>query len=137
MPPRLLVAGSIAIDSLMGGRVTDELGGSALYFSLAASRRMDVLLVAPVGRDAEARVRALLGGRPRIDLAGLAVVDAATYRWFADAHAGRNVDLGSQDSIYDRWSPSIPPGYRGWAFVGPMRPDRQLEAAPRLAGRGL
>src|SRR2546423_4517445 len=137
MPPRLLVAGSIALDSLRGGRVTDELGGSPLYFSLAASRLADVLVVAPVGRDAEARVRTLLGGRPGIDLGGLTVVDAPTYRWFADAHAGRNVDLGSQDSIYDRWSPRPPAGYRGWAFVGSMRPDRQLEAARRLAGCGL
>jgi hypothetical protein len=133
----LLVAGSIALDSLRGGRVTDELGGSALYFSLAASRSVDVLVVAPVGRDGEARVRALLGGRPRLDLAGLTVVDAPTYRWFADAHEGRNVDLGSRDTIYDLWSPRVPKGYRGWAFVGSMRPDRQLEAARQLAGCGL
>lgn len=135
--PRLLVAGSIALDSLQGGRVTDELGGSALYFSLAASRRVDVMVVAPVGRDGEARVRALLGGRPRLDLAGLTVVDAPTYRWFAEDHEGRNVDLGSRDSIYDRWSPRVPDGYRGWAFVGSMRPDRQLEAVRQLAGCGL
>ncbi|HYW23569.1 MAG TPA: PfkB family carbohydrate kinase [Terriglobales bacterium] len=135
--PHLLVAGSIALDSLQGGRITDELGGSALYFSLAASRRVDVLVVAPVGRDGEARVRAVLGGRPHLDLAGLTVVDAPTYRWFADDRAGRNVDLGSRDTIYDRWSPRVPAGYRGWAFVGSMRPDRQLEAARQLAGCGL
>src|SRR5215471_19800905 len=133
----LLVAGSIALDSLQGGRVTDELGGSALYFSLAAARRVDVLVVAPVGRDAEDRVRALLGGRPHLDLAGLTVVDAPTYRWFAEDHEGRNVDLGSRDAIYDRWSPRVPVGYRGWAFVGSMRPDRQLESARQLAGCGL
>jgi hypothetical protein len=135
--PRLLVAGSIAFDSLMGGRVTEELGGSALYFALAACRRVDVLVCAPVGRDGEARVREVLEGRPRLDLAGLTVVDAPTYRWFAEAQAGRNVDLGSQDSIYDRWSPRVPDGYRGWAFVGSMRPDRQLDAARQLAGCGL
>jgi sugar/nucleoside kinase (ribokinase family) len=134
---RLLVVGSIAIDSLMGGRVTDELGGSALYFSLAAGRRIPLTVVAPVGRDAEARVRSVLGSRPGIDLSGLTVVDAPTYRWFAHAAAGRNVDLGSQDSIYDHWSPQVPAGYRGWAFVGSMRPDRQLEAAQQLAGCGL
>jgi sugar/nucleoside kinase (ribokinase family) len=134
---RLLVVGSIAIDSLMGGRVTDELGGSALYFSLAAGRQIPLTVVAPVGRDAEARVRSVLGSRPGIDLSGLTVVDAPTYRWFAHAAAGRNVDLGSQDSIYDHWSPQVPAGYRGWAFVGSMRPDRQLEAAQQLAGCGL
>jgi len=133
----VLVAGSIALDSLQGGRVTDELGGSALYFSLAASRRVDVRVVAPVGRDGEARVRAVLGGRAHVDLSGLTVVDAPTYRWFADDHQGRNVDLGSRDTIYDLWSPRVPAGYRGWAFVGSMRPDRQLEAAEQLAGCGL
>src|SRR5262245_55865398 len=98
---------------------------------------MPLTVVAPVGRDAEARVRAVLGCRPGIDLTGLSVVDAPTYRWFSDAEAGRNVDLGSLDSIYDHWSPELPRGYRGWAFVGSMRPDRQLEAVRQLAGCGL
>jgi len=133
----LLVAGSIAVDSLQGGRITDELGGSAVYFALAASVLADVTVIAPVGSDCEARVRSLLGGRPGVDLRGLAVVDAPTYRWFADAEGGRNVDLGSQDSIYDRWAPRVPEGYRGWAFIGSMRPDRQLEAARQLTGCGL
>lgn len=136
MKAQLLVAGSIALDSLQGGRITDELGGSALYFSLAACDLVRVLVVASVGLDDEARVRRLLA-RPGIDLEGLAVVGAPTYRWFADAREGRNVDLGSQDSIYDHWSPRVPAGYRGWAFVGSMRPDRQLEAARQLAGCGL
>ena len=134
---RLLVAGSIAIDSLQGGRITDQLGGSALYFALAACRLTPLTVVAPVGRDAEMRVRAVLGCRPGIDLTSLSVVEAPTYRWFSDAEAGRNVDLGSLDSIYDHWSPQLPTGYRGWAFVGSMRPDRQLEAARQLAGCGL
>lgn len=133
----LLVAGSIALDSLLGGRARDELGGSATYFSLAASLLHPVALVAPVGRDAEAEFRQVLDRRRDIDLDGLRVVDAPTYRWFADSAHGRNVDLGSQDSIYDHWTPELPPGYRGWGFVGSMRLDRQLEATRALAGCGL
>ena len=128
----LLVVGSIALDSLHGGRYTDELGGSAIYFSLAASQDCPVRMVAAVGRDGEQRVRRLLAAHPAIE-ADLQVMDAPTYRWFADDQAGRNVDLGSQDSIYDVWVPSPPEGWRGWAFVGSMRPDRQLEAVRRLA----
>ena len=134
---RLLVAGSIALDSLQGGRITGELGGSALYFSLAASLLGPVWMVAPVGRDAEERVRERLSARESIVTAGLEVVEAPTYRWFAEDAHGRNVDLGSHDSIYDVWSPRPPAGYRGWAFLGSMRPDRQLEAARALAGCGL
>src|SRR5919204_5506936 len=132
----LLVAGSIALDSLLGGRARDELGGSATYFSLAASLLRPVTLVAPVGRDAEAEFRRVLDRRD-IDLDGLRVLDAPTYRWFADSAHGRNVDLGSQDSIYDHWTPALPPGYRGWGFVGSMRLDRQLDATRALAGCGL
>jgi hypothetical protein len=132
----LLVVGSIALDSLQGGRYTDELGGSALYFSLAASPECRVQMVAATGRDAEDRVRALLAPHPSVT-PRLEVLDAPTYRWFADDLGGRNVDLGSRDSIYDLWSPQPPADWRGWAFLGSMRPDRQLEAARRLAGCGL
>jgi ribokinase len=133
----LLVAGSIALDSLQGGRISDELGGSALYFALSASLLRSVRVVAPVGRDAEARVRGRLASRAGIIPVGLEVVEAPTYRWFAEDAHGRNVDLGSHDSIYDVWSPGVPAGYRGWAFVGSMRPDRQLEAVRALEGCGL
>jgi sugar/nucleoside kinase (ribokinase family) len=134
---RLLVAGSIALDSLQGGHIQDELGGSATYFSLAASVLRPVSVVAPVGDDAEAMVRGVLERHGDIDLAGLDVVGAPTYRWFAEAEGGHNIDLGSQDVIYDTWCPTVPPGYRGWAFCGSMRPDRQAQAARALHGCGL
>jgi hypothetical protein len=135
---RLLVAGSIALDSLRGGSIPDQLGGSATYFSLSASLFAPVMVVAPVGRDARDIVRPVLERRGgAIDLSGLEVLDAPTYRWFADAVDGHNVDLGSKDAIYDDWRPRPPRDYRGWAFCGSMRPDRQLQAARALAGCGL
>jgi sugar/nucleoside kinase (ribokinase family) len=132
------VAGSIALDHLEGGfgSVTEELGGSALYFALAASLIAPVAIVAPVGEDAVDRVREVVGRRP-VDLGGLAVVDAPTYRWHARQQGGRNFDLGSRDSIYDHWRPALPDGYKGWAFVGSMRPDRQVEAASQASAAGL
>jgi sugar/nucleoside kinase (ribokinase family) len=132
---RLLAAGSIALDTLEGpfGMVTDELGGSALYFALAASLIRPVEIVAPVGDDALAAVRAALAGRP-VDISRMSVVDLPTYRWSARQQGGSNVDRGSVDGIYDRWLPDLPPGYDGWAFVGSMRPDRQLAAVEALRG---
>jgi sugar/nucleoside kinase (ribokinase family) len=132
--PELLVVGSIALDNREGpfGKVREELGGSAVYFALAASLIMPVKLCAPVGRDAADRVRKALSGRP-IDVNGLDVVDAPTYRWSARQEHGRNVDLGSTDRIYDEWHPKVPEGFAGgWAFVGSMRPDRQAEAMKAL-----
>jgi sugar/nucleoside kinase (ribokinase family) len=129
----LLVVGSIALDTREGpfGKVKGELGGSAVYFALAASLIMPVKLSGPVGRDAAARVEKAFLGRP-IDLAGLDVLDAPTYRWTARQEHGRNVDLGSSDRIYDEWHPRVPSGFSGWAFVGSMRPDRQAEAVRAL-----
>lgn len=126
----LLVAGSIALDSLEGpfGSVTGELGGSALYFSLAASLIRPVEVVAPVGRETLEAVKRAIGDRP-IDISRVSVLDVPTYRWTARQEAGSNVDLGNADGIYDRWEPDLPQGFEGWAFVGSMRPDRQLQAA--------
>jgi len=134
----LLVAGSIALDTIEGpdGTVEDELGGSALYFALAASLIMPVRVLAPVGVEDAPRVRELAGSRP-IDLTLLTIVDAPTYRWRAQQVGGRNIDLGSRDSIYDLWLPAVPERYSGWAFVGSVRPDRQVELVRRLAGARL
>ena len=50
---QLLVAGSVALDTRDGpfGRVHETLGGSAVYFALAASLIVPVKVVAPVGVD--------------------------------------------------------------------------------------
>lgn len=124
----LVVGGSIALDTLEGphGLAPDELGGSALYFGLAAALIAPVLLVAAVGRADEGAVREAVAGRA-IDLGGLDVLDAPTFRWRA-RHVGHgNEDLGHEDSIYDLWQPRIPPGATGWAFAGSMRPSLQVE----------
>lgn len=132
------MAGSIALDTLEGdyGRIEDTLGGSATYFALAASLVAPVSAVAPVGADGLGTFRDALAGRP-VDLTHVDLVDAPTYRWSAHGVAGRNQDLGSRDSIYERWSPRPPAGFTGWAFVGSMRPDRQAEAAAGLGGASL
>ena len=130
---QLLVAGSIALDTLEGatGTIADELGGSALYFALAASLIVPVSLTAPVGEDAFVRVGELLDAR-RIDASLLSIVDAPTYRWQARQAHGRNFDLGSRDEIYDRWQPRLPADFDGWAFVGSMRPSLQSAIATEL-----
>jgi sugar/nucleoside kinase (ribokinase family) len=134
----LLVAGSIALDTLEGdfGTAPDELGGSALYFALAASLLTPVALVAAVGRQDEPAVRGAIAGRA-IDAAGLDVLDAPTFRWHA-RHVGHgNVDLGHDDRIYDVWRPRVPSGFTGWAFAGSMRPALQLDFLRQAADAQL
>ena len=138
MSTELLVAGSVALDTRDGpfGRVQETLGGSAVYFALAASLIAPVKVVAPVGKDGAKAVARIFSGRP-IDVEWLQILDAPTYRWRARQTHGRNVDLGSKDNIYDSWEPALPDAYDGWAFVGSMRPDRQAQVMKMLGGAQL
>jgi sugar/nucleoside kinase (ribokinase family) len=134
----LVVAGSIALDTLDGpfGTVTDELGGSALYFALAASLIVPLRMIAPVGRESADLLHKVIAGRP-IDASGVVVLDAPTYRWRAEQAMNRNIDLGNRDSIYDHWEPAAHGAPQGWAFVGSMRPDRQAQMMSLLVGSEL
>jgi hypothetical protein len=97
---------------------------------------MPVRMVAPTGRESLALVTETIGSKP-IDTEFLEVLDAPTYRWRAAQAQGRNIDLGSNDSIYDVWEPRVPPGFDGWAFVGSMRPNRQAQLVKLLGGASL
>jgi len=134
----LLVAGSVALDTRDGpfGKVRETLGGSAVYFALAASLIMPVKVVAPVGLDGAKRVAQAFSGRT-IDVDLLQILDARTYRWRAHQDHGRNIDLGSSDNIYDSWEPTMPANFEGWAFVGSMRPDRQAQLMGMLGAAKL
>ena len=138
MTAELLVAGSIALDTLEGpfGTVTEELGGSALFFALAASLIMPVRMAAPMGRESAAQVAQVVGSRP-IDTSLVDVLDQPTFRWRAVQEAGRNIDMGSRDSIYDAWEPRLPSDFDGWAFVGSVRPDRQAQLIGGLGGASM
>jgi sugar/nucleoside kinase (ribokinase family) len=136
--PELLVVGSIALDTREGpfGKLEEELGGSAVYFALAASLLVPVQVSAAVGDDAIDQVAKAFEDRP-IDTSLVHVFDAPTYRWTARQEHGRNIDLGSSDRIYDHWRPHTPRDFAGWAFVGSMRPDRQAQAMQLLHGARL
>ncbi|HEY8864160.1 MAG TPA: PfkB family carbohydrate kinase [Candidatus Dormibacteraeota bacterium] len=133
--PQLLVAGSVALDTRDGpfGKVDEVLGGSAVYFALAASLIVPVKVMAPVGLDGVKQVAQAFSGR-HIDTDLLQILEAPTYRWRAHQEHGRNVDLGSSDDIYHSWAPVLPPDFDGWAFVGSMRPDRQAQLMKHLGG---
>lgn len=79
----LLVVGSVALDSVETptAKRDDVLGGSAVFFSYAASYFTQVRLVGEVGEDWPADHTKLLQSR-KIDTAGLRVVQGAkTFRW--------------------------------------------------------
>lgn len=88
----LLVVGSVALDSVETPTETREdiLGGSAVYFSYAASYFTPVRLVGGVGEDWPEKHTKLLQSRG-IDTAGLQIVPGAkTFRWRGKYHSNMN-----------------------------------------------
>lgn len=79
----LLVTGSIGIDTVTTpyGLSEDCLGGSAVYFSMAAGFFCDVRLVGVVGDDCPFDLSEIFAGR-NIDLDGLEIrTGSKTFRW--------------------------------------------------------
>jgi sugar/nucleoside kinase (ribokinase family) len=116
----LVVVGSIAFDSVETptGRADDVLGGSATYFSYAASFFGPVRLVGVVGTDFPPAHRELLESR-NIDTAGLETVEGKTFRWSGQYEADMNtrttleVDL----NVFGTFDPKVPQAFRDSRFV--------------------
>ncbi|GAG28427.1 unnamed protein product, partial [marine sediment metagenome] len=84
----LLVTGSIGIDTVKTPYGVSEncLGGSAVYFSMAASFFSPVRFVGVVGSDCPFDLAEVFAGR-RVDLAGLEVRGLSkTFRWKGSYH---------------------------------------------------
>jgi sugar/nucleoside kinase (ribokinase family) len=138
----ILAVGSVAFDSIKNpfGEANRVVGGSATYFSVAASFFADVRLVAVVGEDFADHAAGVFGGRA-IDLDGLQTVPGETFRWKGEY----GFDLNTRETVYtklnvfDQFRPVIPAGYRSspFVFLGNIHPRLQLEVldqveAPRL-----
>lgn len=127
-----LVVGSVALDTVETpfGRADDALGGTAVYFSLAASLFTEVQLVGVVGDDFPEDAISLLENR-RIDLAGLQRHEGQTFRWVGEYDYDMNVahTLDTRLNVFEKFHPLIPEHYRDarLVFLGNIDPELQLE----------
>src|SRR6266540_862301 len=124
----ILVVGSVAFDTVETpfGRAERVLGGSASFFSVAASFFVPVNLVGVVGRDfGEAQLAAFRGRN--IDLEGLDRRDGETFHW----QGKYSYDLNSRETVrtdlnvFELFKPRIPPRYRSSeaVFLGNIRSE--------------
>lgn len=116
----LLVVGTVALDDVAtpAGEAKAVLGGSATYFSVAASLFTRVGLVGVVGEDFPRPYREMLAGRD-IDLAGLEVAPGRTFHWSGRYDGAMNsaTTLVTDLNVLARFSPSLPPAFRRAPFV--------------------
>lgn len=117
----LLVTGSIGLDTVETpqGRVEDVLGGSAVYFAMAASLFTPVRVIGVVGEDFDLALLEPLRARG-VDTRGIEVRKGSrTFRWHGKYAGAMNsaetvrVDL---NVLAERGAP-VPPEYRDNKFV--------------------
>jgi sugar/nucleoside kinase (ribokinase family) len=133
----LLVVGSVALDSVRTpfGKVEEVLGGSATFFSYAASFFTQVRLVAVVGRDFPHAHLDRLAARG-VDLGGLQVTDGATFRWVGEYGYDLNEakTLDTRLGVFADFRPTLPAEYRAtpFLFLANIDPELQLDVLRKV-----
>jgi sugar/nucleoside kinase (ribokinase family) len=128
----LLVVGSMAFDSIKSpfGEVERVIGGSATYFSLAASYLTPVRLVSVVGRDFPKGTLDMLSARG-VDLQGLKVADGITFHWKGYYEFDLNIahTVKTDLNVFENFAPVLPASYREsrYVFLGNIDPKLQLD----------
>ena len=126
------VVGSVALDTVIAPRGTKEegLGGTATFFSLAASHFTKVYLVGIVGTDFPQEHIDLLAGHG-VDLDGLEQVEGETFRWTGKYHDDMNIrdTLDTQLNVFEHFHPKLTEAaaQSKYLFLGNIQPTLQLE----------
>ena len=140
----ILVVGSLAYDTIStpAGRVDRTLGGSANYFSLAASLYSKVRVVGVVGEDYAAVDFEMLSKRG-VDLNGMQKKDGKTFHWTGQYKDDMNeaITLATDLNVFEHFNPEIPATYKNsshvfLANIDPILQLRVLEQIeqPKLVG---
>lgn len=133
----ILVVGSIALDIVDTpfGEVKEVLGGSASYFSLAASLFTDVKIVAVIGNDFPKKYLQLFKSKG-IELKGIQRAKGKTFRW----HGRYGYDLrdpetiGTYLNVFENFDPILPKDYREaeYVFLANINPELQLHVLKQV-----
>lgn len=133
----ILVVGSMAFDSVETpfGKAEEVLGGSATYFSTAASFFTSVNLVAVVGEDFPAEHIEFLQSRG-VDTDGITRTSGKTFRWKGsygyDLNEAKTLD--TQLNVLADFDPQLPEHYRDaeYVFLGNIDPELQLNVLKQV-----
>lgn len=134
----ILVVGSLAYDSIQtpSGKVDRALGGSANYFSLAASQYTSVRVVGVVGEDYDQKDVALLKGRS-VDLAGMQVQKGKTFHWsgYYEGDMNEAVTRSTELNVFEHFNPIIPDSYKNskFVFLANIAPALQMKVLEQVS----
>jgi sugar/nucleoside kinase (ribokinase family) len=134
----LLVTGSIGIDTVKTpyGVSEDCLGGSSVYFSMAASFFTPVRFVGVIGPDCPFDLAQVFAGRD-VDLTGLEVrKQSKTFRWagtYSDNMDDRRTDYIELNVLAEA-PPEVPQAYRDskYVFLANTTPGLQVQLLKQI-----
>ena len=134
----LLVVGSVAYDSVQtpAGRRDRALGGSAVYFSLAASYLTDVSLVGVVGDDFDDSHVEIMTSHD-VDVSGLERVQGRTFHWsgvYSTEDVNQRETLDTQLNVFAEFRPVLSARHRASdiVFLANIDPTLQLDVLDQL-----
>lgn len=133
----ILVVGSLAYDSIRTphGSVERTLGGSANYFSLAASLYSKVRVVGVVGDDYADSDLELLTSRG-VDVKGLQKQKGKTFHWKGEYKDDMNeaITLQTELNVFEHFNPEIPEEYKksSYVFLANIDPILQLRVLEQI-----
>ena len=135
-PQPLVVVGTVAVDSITTpfGSREQVFGGSASYFSYAASFFTPVSLVGVVGKDFPDEYRRILQERA-IDLSHLETVDGKTFSWKGSYESDMNSahTLETHLNVLAQFKPKLNfTGAPSFLFLANIDPDLQMNVLDQL-----
>ncbi|MYA78514.1 MAG: sugar kinase [Gemmatimonadetes bacterium] len=128
----ILVVGTVAFDSVKTpeGEASDAIGGSATYFSAAASFYAPVDVIAVVGNDFPMASLDFLRER-QVDVSGLEVKEGKTFRWAGEYAANMNDrrTIDTQLNVFSGFKPVLADRHRAHdhVFLANLDPDVQRD----------
>jgi sugar/nucleoside kinase (ribokinase family) len=133
----VLVVGSLAYDSVKtpSGKAEKSLGGSANYFSVAASLFSKVSVVGVVGEDYSEADKEILLSR-KVDLTGMQTVSGKTFHWEGSYEQNLNeaVTLKTELNVFAHFNPTLPESYKNasYVFLANIDPTLQLQVLSQV-----
>ena len=137
---QILVVGSVAYDSVASpeGKRDEQLGGTAVYFSVSASYFSSTGVVGVVGKDFKPEDVEMLQTKG-IDTSGLAYADGETFRWSGSYEEDLNaaVTLDTQLNVFETFSPVLTDDHKStpYLFLGNIDPDLQHLVLDQMSPR--
>jgi len=134
----ILVVGSVALDSVktIHGDTTRALGGSAVHFSLSASKFSPVKMLGVVGEDFPPQFRKFLKRR-NICLEGMEVMPGKTFHWVGqyDRDYKNAETIATELNVFQQFKPKLNADHTrcGVLFLANIDPDLQREVLDQMA----